>query len=154
MNSTAVDESTLGARLKTRLALVSARAAAAEKSAREGWLEVPDKLRAALQAIARRVRSGLDVPSRREVAELADRLDDIDRKLARIEALRKSDAQTLSRLEKQRTTAPAPAKSTKARPRKASAAKQASAPKAAASKAGKAGKSKASDAKPKSGDAR
>lgn len=53
--------------------------------AAKSWQEVPVKLRSALQQAVGKVRSGLDLPSRRELSELALRIDELDKKLGEYE---------------------------------------------------------------------
>jgi len=45
-------------------------------------MKAPQRLRAAMKRLVARARESLDIPSREEVIDLADRLAEIDRKLA------------------------------------------------------------------------
>ena len=75
----------LGNRLKAQAAVVKAQLDAAEARARRTWQEVPGKVKGAVQQAFGKVRDGLDLPSRREVTDLAQRIEDLDRKLAAYE---------------------------------------------------------------------
>jgi hypothetical protein len=68
--------------LKGRVALVRAQFDATQARARKTWQEVPVKLKAAAQQAFGKVRDGLDLPSRKEVIELSQRIEELDRKLA------------------------------------------------------------------------
>jgi hypothetical protein len=57
----------------------------AGSAAARSWQEVPVKLRTALHQAVGKVRSGLDLPSRRELSELAQRIDELDKKLGEYE---------------------------------------------------------------------
>ncbi len=77
----------LGALLKTRFAGVKAQldasqARAKEKLEKSKLAAVQGKVKGALQAAALKVKSGLDLPTRGEVSSLAQRIEDLDRKLA------------------------------------------------------------------------
>jgi hypothetical protein len=90
-------------RIRERARVVKTQIDAAEAKARQRWAdskarqrltvskasqrvqEVPVKLRSALQQAVGKVRSGLDLPSRRELIELAQRIDELDRKLGEYE---------------------------------------------------------------------
>jgi hypothetical protein len=77
----------LGALLKTRFAGVKAQIDASQTRAREkleksGLAAVQGKVRSALQAAADKVKSGLDLPTRGEVTSLAQRIEELDKKLA------------------------------------------------------------------------
>ncbi|HKE16731.1 MAG TPA: hypothetical protein VKB80_17780 [Kofleriaceae bacterium] len=92
-----------GDRIRERARVVKSQIDAAEARARQRWTEskarqrltgskasqrvhdVPVKLRSALQQAVGKVRSGLDLPSRRELIELSQRIDDLDRKLGEYE---------------------------------------------------------------------
>jgi hypothetical protein len=81
-----------GDRIRERARVVKSQLDAAENRARQRWAEsktkagqrfqeVPVKLRSALQQAVDKVRDGLDLPSRRDLNELAQRIDELDRKL-------------------------------------------------------------------------
>jgi hypothetical protein len=77
----------LGALLRSRFAGVKAQLDASQTRAREKLeksklASVQGKVRDALQAAAHKVKSGLDLPSRGEVSSLAQRIEDLDKKLA------------------------------------------------------------------------
>jgi hypothetical protein len=92
----------LGARLKTRFAGVKAQldasqARAKEKIGQSKLGSVPDRVKGALQSAVGKVKSGLDLPSRTEVSSLAQRIEELDKKLADYEnkgaaARKKKDA--------------------------------------------------------------
>ena len=66
----------LATRLRSGLSLAHGRAAIEE---------LPARLRAQLHLLADRVRRALDVPSQREIADLADRVEALSRKLDQLE---------------------------------------------------------------------
>jgi hypothetical protein len=70
---------------KARQRLVGSKAGQRVHEAQQRVQEVPVKLRGALQNAVGKVRDGLDLPSRRDVSELAQRIDDLDRKLGEYE---------------------------------------------------------------------
>ena len=88
-----------GDRIRERARVVKSQLDAAEAKAKQRWAdskarqrlagsrpsqrlqEVPVKLRTALHQAVGKVRDGLDLPSRRDVTELAQRIDELDRKL-------------------------------------------------------------------------
>jgi BMFP domain-containing protein YqiC len=77
----------LGALLKTRFAGVKAQLDASQARAREKIGQsklgsVQDKVKGALQSAVGKVKSGLDLPSRTEVSSLAQRIEELDKKLA------------------------------------------------------------------------
>jgi hypothetical protein len=90
-------------RIRERARVVKTQLDAAEGRARQRWAdsrarqvlassragqrvqEVPVKLRTALHQAVGKVRDGLDLPSRRDLSELANRIDDLDRKLGEYE---------------------------------------------------------------------
>jgi hypothetical protein len=90
-------------RIRERARVVKSQLDAAEGRARQRWAdsrarqrlassragqrvqEVPVKLRTALHQAVGKVRDGLDLPSRRELSELTQRMDDLDRKLGEYE---------------------------------------------------------------------
>jgi len=92
-----------GDRIRERAQVVKTQIDAAEAKARQRWAdskvrqrlagsaaaksvqEVPVKLRTALQQAVGKVRNGLDLPSRRELSELALRIDELDKKLGEYE---------------------------------------------------------------------
>jgi hypothetical protein len=85
-----------GDRIRERARVVKSQLDAAETRARQRWAEsktkagqrfqeVPVKLRSAFQQAVGKVRSGLDLPSRRDLNELAQRIDELDRKLGEYE---------------------------------------------------------------------
>jgi hypothetical protein len=92
-----------GDRIRERARVVKTQLDAAEAKARQRWTdskarqrlagaqatqrlqEVPVKLRTALQQAVGKVRQGLDLPSRRELTDLALRIDELDRKLGEYE---------------------------------------------------------------------
>lgn len=81
----------LGALLKTRFAGVKAQIDASQARAKEKLEKsklgaVQGKVKCALQAAALKVKSGLDLPTRGEVSSLAQRIEDLDKKLADYEA--------------------------------------------------------------------
>ena len=81
----------LGALLKTRFAGVKAQIDASQARAREKLEKsklgaVQGKVRGALQAAAQKVKSGLDLPTRGELTSLAQRIEELDKKLADYEA--------------------------------------------------------------------
>jgi hypothetical protein len=99
----AVAAAGFGDRIRERARVVKSQIDAAEAKARQRWAdsrarqrlagartgqklhEVPTRLRSALQQAVGKVRTGLDLPSRRELNELSQRIDDLDRKLAEYE---------------------------------------------------------------------
>jgi len=77
----------LGALLKTRFAGVKAQIDASQARAREKLEKsklaaVQGKVKGALQAAALKVKSGLDLPTRGELTSLAQRIEELDKKLA------------------------------------------------------------------------
>jgi len=77
----------LGALLKTRFAGVKAQLDASQARAKEKLNQsklgaVQGKVKVALQSAMDKVKSGLDLPSRSEVSSLAQRIEDLDKKLA------------------------------------------------------------------------
>jgi hypothetical protein len=70
---------------KARQRLVGSKAGQRVHEAQQRVQEVPGKLRCALQNAVGKMRDGLDLPSRRDVSELAQRIDDLDRKLGEYE---------------------------------------------------------------------
>jgi hypothetical protein len=77
----------LGALLRSRFAGVKAQLDASQTRAREKLeksklASVQGKVKGALQAAAYKVKSGLDLPSRGEITQLAQRIEDLDKKLA------------------------------------------------------------------------
>ena len=77
----------LGALLKTRFAGVKAQIDASQARAREKIGQsklgsVQDKVKGALQTAVGKMKSGLDLPSRSEVTSLAQRIEELDKKLA------------------------------------------------------------------------
>jgi hypothetical protein len=92
-----------GDRIRERAQVVKHQIDAAEARARQRWAdskvrqrlvasaaaksvqEVPVKLRIALHQAVGKVRDGLDLPSRRELSELAQRIDELDKKLGEYE---------------------------------------------------------------------
>ena len=87
----------LGALLKTRFAGVKAQLDASQARAKEKAKEridkieksklgsVQGKVKGALQIAVNRVKNGLDLPSRTEVTSLAQRIEELDKKLAEYE---------------------------------------------------------------------
>ena len=80
----------LGALLKTRFAGVKAQLDASQARAREKIEKsklgsVQGKVKGALQIAVNRVKNGLDLPSRTEVTSLAQRIEELDKKLAEYE---------------------------------------------------------------------
>ncbi len=73
------------AKARQRWADSKVRQRLAGSAAAKSWQEVPVKLRTALQQAVGKVRSGLDLPSRRELSELALRIDELDKKLGEYE---------------------------------------------------------------------
>jgi hypothetical protein len=76
----------LGALLRTRFAGVKAQLDASQARAREKLEKsklatVQDKVRHALQSAVDRVKNGLDLPSRGEISTLAQRIEELDKKL-------------------------------------------------------------------------
>jgi Poly(hydroxyalcanoate) granule associated protein (phasin) len=76
---------TFGDRFRLRAKEVKAQLDAAEARAKARWAEVPGKLRSAFAGTVSKVRVGLDLPSRSEVSSLAQRLEELDRKLGEYE---------------------------------------------------------------------
>lgn len=74
------------AEAKARQRLADSRQRLVATRAGQAVQEVPVKLRTALHQAVGKVRDGLDLPSRRDVSELAQRIDDLDRKLGEYEA--------------------------------------------------------------------
>jgi hypothetical protein len=92
-----------GDRIRERARVVKSQLDAAEARARQRWAEskarqrlaeaktgqklqeVPTRLRSALHLAVVKVRTGLDLPSRRELNELSQRIDELDRKLGEYE---------------------------------------------------------------------
>ena len=77
----------LGALLRTRFAGVKAQLDASQARAREKIGQsklgsVQGKVRGALQTAVGKMKSGLDLPSRSEVTSLAQRIEELDKKLA------------------------------------------------------------------------
>ncbi|HEY8146663.1 MAG TPA: hypothetical protein VIG06_28470 [Kofleriaceae bacterium] len=77
----------LGALLKTRLAGVKAQLDASQARAREKiekskLVAVQGKVKGALQTAMDRLKTGLDLPSKSEVTSLAQRIEELDKKLA------------------------------------------------------------------------
>jgi hypothetical protein len=99
----AAEAAGFGDRIRERARVVKSQLDAAEAKARQRWVEskarqrltetktsqklqeVPTRLRSALQLAVVRVRTGLDLPSRRELIELSQRIDELDRKLGEYE---------------------------------------------------------------------
>jgi hypothetical protein len=97
----AAEAAGFGDRIRERARVVKTQLDAAEAKARQRWAEskerlagsragqrvqeVPVKLRTALHQAVGKVRDGLDLPSRRDISELAQRIDDLDRKLGEYE---------------------------------------------------------------------
>jgi hypothetical protein len=63
-----------------------------QQRARSQWLAIPEQVRAAFDQLLERVRTGLDLPSRGEVSDLVTRIDELDRKLAAMQAARAAAA--------------------------------------------------------------
>lgn len=74
------------AEAKARQRLADSRQRLVATKAGQAVQEVPVKLRTALHQAVGKVRDGLDLPSRRDITELAQRIDDLDRKLGEYEA--------------------------------------------------------------------
>ena len=79
--------SKLGALLKTRFAGVKAQLDASQARAREKLNQsklgaVQGKFKGALQSAVDKVKHGLDLPTRSEVTSLAQRIEELDKKLA------------------------------------------------------------------------
>ena len=77
----------LGALLRIRFAGVKAQIDASQARAREKLEKsklatVQGKVKGALQAAALKVKSGLDLPTRGELSSLAQRIEELDKKLA------------------------------------------------------------------------
>ena len=72
----------LGARIKTRVAGVKAQLETREKLVQSKLATVQGKVRGALHTAVEKVKSGLDLPSRTEVTSLAQRIEELDKKLA------------------------------------------------------------------------
>jgi hypothetical protein len=77
----------LGEKLKTRLSGVKAQLDAQQARAREKLGQsklgaVQGKVRGALLTAVDKVKTGLDLPSKQEVSSLAQRIEELDRKLA------------------------------------------------------------------------
>jgi polyhydroxyalkanoate synthesis regulator phasin len=81
----------LGEKLKERFAGVKAQIDASQAKAREKLghsklATVQERIRGAVQHAMGRVKTGLDLPSRSEVSALAQRIEDLDKKLADYES--------------------------------------------------------------------
>jgi len=81
----------LGALLRTRFAGVKAQLDASQARAREKLEKsklagVQGKVRSALQSAVDRVKHGLDLPSRGEISTLAQRIEELDKKLGDYES--------------------------------------------------------------------
>jgi polyhydroxyalkanoate synthesis regulator phasin len=76
------DASGFSERIRERAKLVRAQIDAAEARAKQRWQEMPAKVKGALQQAVVKVRDGLDLPSRTEINSLAQRIDELDRKIA------------------------------------------------------------------------
>ena len=81
----------LGALLRTRFAGVKAQLDASQARAREKLEKsklatVQGKVRHALQSAVDRVKNGLDLPSRGEISTLAQRIEELDKKLGDYES--------------------------------------------------------------------
>lgn len=74
------------AEAKARQRLADSRQRLVATRAGQAVQVVPVKLRTALNQAVGKVRDGLDLPSRRDITELAQRIDDLDRKLGEYEA--------------------------------------------------------------------
>jgi hypothetical protein len=59
---------------------------------------VTKRIRAAALELVRRLRVGLDIPSRSEVLDLANRLETIGQQISSIEAMRVDDAALVAQL--------------------------------------------------------
>lgn len=89
--ATAGPAAKLGALIKTRFAGVKAQLDASQARAREKLEKsklagVQGKVKGALQNAVGKVKNGLDLPSRSEVSSLAQRIEELDRKLADYES--------------------------------------------------------------------
>lgn len=110
--------------------------------AREQWGTLPDRLLATVERVKTRVRDTLEIPSRQDLADLADRIEAVDARLAQLAARpapapapRETAAATEAseapaektkapaQSKKSRKTPPAAAKTTKAKAAKKSPAK-------------------------------
>jgi hypothetical protein len=97
-----------GDRLRTSLARVQkrggamlerveARARAGQERWREDLLVTPREMRRAFKRILLRARKALDLPSRSELLAIGQRLEQIDRKLRKLEEARAADVKKLKR---------------------------------------------------------
>lgn len=75
----------LGERLRNRLALAQTHINTMEERARNQWSDLPAQMRAALDRVVDRIRTTLDLPSRADVNDLMARIEELDRKFARLE---------------------------------------------------------------------
>lgn len=89
----------LSTRIRDGLALVQHQLGTAPVRAMK-WAELRGELRERLLRLMARIRAGLDIPSRSELAELITRLDALDAKLADLETSA-PDAGELARLKSQ-----------------------------------------------------
>jgi len=85
INETVNDSQGLGERVRDRLpvGLVTL-----ERRARAQWVSLPAQLRSAVDDLLGRVRNTLDLPSRGEINDLVERIEQLDAKLAELEAAR------------------------------------------------------------------
>jgi hypothetical protein len=83
-----------------------------ERRARAQWIAIPDQLRVAVDDLVARVRTKLDLPSRTEIADLVTRIEQLDRKLADLEAARAAKQPELKAKPKAKAKARPKAKAT------------------------------------------
>lgn len=72
-------------KLKEQAKEVRAQIETAPAKAKQRWGSVQDALLVAVQQAFEKVRVGLDLPSRKELTTLSQRIEDLDRKLAELE---------------------------------------------------------------------
>ncbi len=73
-------------------------------------LSVPERLRALTRDLLKRLRLGLDVPSRQEMLALADRIEAVGQQLEMLEKNRASDAEAVKTLRREVKKRKPPAK--------------------------------------------
>ncbi|HET6613251.1 MAG TPA: hypothetical protein VFG83_14740 [Kofleriaceae bacterium] len=129
--------------LPARLRDLSLRAKAqldrAPALARQQWDHLPERLVATLERLKVRVRDGLEIPSRQDLADLADRIEAVDARLAKLAArpiprpatVKAPEAAAVMPATAPAAEAKAPAESKKAKKSPPAAAKTAKAPKKA-----------------------
>lgn len=94
-----------------------------DKKVKSRMLSLPHKLRAAAMELLERVRLGLDIPSRAEVLDLAERIEAISKQLNQLEAGRVRDSKLVEELRQNALKASAKPEKKVRSPRKRAAAK-------------------------------